>query len=92
MPDMGMMIFRLIAGPPKKIQLLLLRGSSVRMQAVLIEELKLLEQVLDQEDKQLGSQADLLDLAAFKCSFAPHGSIAGYSYAVSASMRALGWS
>jgi hypothetical protein len=33
MPDMGMMIFRLIAGPPKRIQLLLLRGSSVRMQA-----------------------------------------------------------
>jgi hypothetical protein len=26
MPDMGMMIFRLIAGPPKRIQLLLLRG------------------------------------------------------------------
>jgi ribosomal protein S28E/S33 len=33
MPEMGRIIFRLIAGPPKKNQLLLLRRSSVRMQA-----------------------------------------------------------
>jgi hypothetical protein len=32
-PDMGMMRFRLIASPPKKIQLLLLRDLCVRMQA-----------------------------------------------------------